>query len=548
MGVTPPTSKKKKAKRKPLPGSESPGAPGGAPTERTSPPDSSPTSPAPREKPEPKRATELSTKLVAALGMGAAVVLTVVVSILSARHYKRWDLTRGGLFTLSPASVETLRGLPEPVKLILLMGDGDPMRAPVDETLTAYRALSDKLVVEYADPDKRPAEFLAVQQQYELGTSDASMIVVRGDKHFFISPKDLVQYDEGDETRASPRIEQAITGALRNVVEETRTIACVTQGHGEPQLEAAGDAGLVYLRDRLVRNNFEPVAVFGDPSNPMEGQLHDCDFLLVAGPTSRLPPEESKEIEGFIQRGGNAVVVLGPVPYEPDNTFLDVGLGGTLALAGVKLADNFVIEFDPKSRMPSGFGDVFYAQTQNHPVTASLLREEMRVRLEVSGTLKDLANDTTPLALLKTTDKSAGISDFFSWAKGPASYSRKPADVVGPFMLAAASERAKVRPTDERGARIVTIASLQTLFGINWREPGLRGTATFVESAITWASSHRSFLDIPDKPTMTMGLRLTEESLSSIRTYVFALPVLASFAGIAAFLLRRRRTPAEPKS
>jgi hypothetical protein len=80
---------------------------------------------------------------------------------------------------------------------------------------------------------------------------------------------------------------------------------------------------------------------------------------------------------------------------------------------------------------------------------------------------------------------------------------------------------------------------------VNWRETAFQGMAAFVESSITWASSHRAFLDIPTKPTMTMGLRLTEESLKSIRTYVFILPVLASFAGIAAFLLRRRRPAGE---
>lgn len=506
--------------------------------------------PPPPEAPEPKRTTELSTKLVAALGVGAAIVLAVVVSVLSARHYERWDVTRGGLFTISPATVETLRGLREPIRLILLMGDDDPMRAPVDETLIAYRAETDKLEIEYADPDKRPAEFLAVQQKYQLGVVDAAMIVVRGDKHFFVSPRDLVQFDQADDLKASPRVEQAITGAIRSVLEEKRTVACVTQGHGESPLDGGGDAGLVYLRDRLVRNNFEPVPVFGDPTAALEDHLHDCDFLIIAGPLSRIPAGDAKEMEQFIERGGNALVVLGPMPSESDNGFVDVGLGGVLALAGLAVDEDVVLELDPKARRPNGFGDVYLAQAQNHPVTASVLREQLPVIVNVSSSLRDLKNDTTPLPLLKTTENAVGITDFFAWAKNPRGYVRKPDDLVGSALLvAAASERAKRDPADERGARIVTIASIQSLFGVNWREPELRGNAVFVESAITWASSHRAFLDIPDKPTMTMGLRLTEESVSSIRTYVFALPVLASFAGIAAFLIRRRRTaPSEEEA
>lgn len=515
------------------------------------PPERETAPPEPTEK-APERATELSTKAFAAAGVAAAMVLAVVVSVLSARHYERWDVTRGGLFTLSPASLETLHALPGAVKLIVLMGEGDPMRAPVDETLMAYLAETKNLEVVYADPDKRAADFLAVQQKYDLGVVDAAMIVVHeaadGERHFFISPRDLVQFDQADDMRASPRIEEAITSAIRSVFVETRTVACVTQGHGEPQLEVGGDTGLAYLKDRLTKNNFEVVPVFGDPASGLEDPLHDCSFLIVAGPTQRLPKEEAKEIERFIEHGGSALLVVGPIPSEVDGGYVDAGLGGALALAGVKLADNFILELDPAARMPTGFGDMFFTQIQTHPVTQPLLREEIHVGVNVTGSLVDLKGDASPLPLLKTSAKAVGVADFFTWAKSPDTYVRKPADVSGPLVVAAASERPKLDASDERGARIVTIASFASLFGVNWREPQLRGMATFVESAISWASSHRAFLDIPSKPTMTMGLRLSEDSVKSIRTYVFTLPVLASFAGIAAFLMRRRRAPGETSS
>lgn len=532
MGMKPEKTKPEKTKRKK--------------TKRTA------SAPPPAKPATLERSTELSTKAFAAAGVAAAIVLAVVVSALSARNYKRWDVTRGGLFTLSPASLETLHALPGAVKLIVLMGEGDPMRAPVDETLMAYLAETKNLEVVYADPDKRAADFLAVQQKYDLGVVDAAMIVVHesadGERHFFISPRDLVQFDQADDTRASPRIEEAITGAIRNVFVETRTVACVTQGHGEPPLEAGGDTGLAYLRDRLTKNNFEVVSVFGDPASGLEDPLHDCSFLIVAGPTQRVPKGDAKEIEQFIEHGGSALLVVGPIPSEVDGGYVDSGLGGALALGGVKLADNFILELDPAARMPTGFGDMFFTQIQTHPATQALLREEVHVGVNVTGSLVDLKGDVTPMPLLKTSAKAVGVSDFFSWAKSPDTYVRKPADVSGPLVVATATERPKRDPSEERGARVVTIASFGSMFGVNWREPQLRGMATFVESAISWASSHRAFLDIPSKPTMTMGLRLSEDAVKSIRTYVFMLPVLASFAGIAAFILRRRRAPGETAS
>ena len=50
---------------------------------------------------------------LSALGIVAAAVITVCTNIMVARFYTRWDVTRGGLYSLSPPSLDTVRGLSE---------------------------------------------------------------------------------------------------------------------------------------------------------------------------------------------------------------------------------------------------------------------------------------------------------------------------------------------------------------------------------------------------------------------------------------------------
>ena len=61
-------------------------------------------------------------------------------------------------------------------------------------------------------------------------------------------------------------------------------------------------------------------------------------------------------------------------------------------------------------------------------------------------------------------------------------------------------------------------------------------------------AGHEQFLDIPDKPIKTTGLRLTEDALTQTFRYVVVLiPFLTAVAGIFIFYRRRARKAAKVK-
>ena len=89
-----------------------------------------------RETPIP-RGTSAATKISASLGIVAAMVLAVLVNVFVSRHYKRWDWTRGGIYTLSDATAQTLHGLEEPIHVYVLLPSGDPLTLSVEALLDA---------------------------------------------------------------------------------------------------------------------------------------------------------------------------------------------------------------------------------------------------------------------------------------------------------------------------------------------------------------------------------------------------------------------------
>jgi hypothetical protein len=67
-------------------------------------------------------------------------------------------------------------------------------------------------------------------------------------------------------------------------------------------------------------------------------------------------------------------------------------------------------------------------------------------------------------------------------------------------------------------------------------------------NAIAWLSAKPALLDVPDKPSVGAGLRLTEGGESEVRRYVlFYMPITAIVLGILV-AVRRRSTENKKRS
>jgi hypothetical protein len=408
--------------------------------------------------------------------------------------------------------------------------------------------------VKITDPDRSPAEFLAVQQRFGVQAgktedgrivTDAPIIVARGDQPHFLSSRDLVEVEDEADARTRSKLEHALTGAIRALTGGERPRACFTAGHGERSIEVGGSAGAAPLRERLAKNNYEVVEVSGEHSEHGEPPVdwRTCRVLILAGPTQPVPAEDVARYRAFIEQGGSALIAVGQEPNAADEGFIDLKLGDLLALGGVRLGRDYVFELDPKRRSSQGFGETFTPALRPHPITDGLIKAEesgLAVIVTMASSLEALPNSAAA-PLLMTSDQAFGMTDFFTWAKAPSPPAPTAGDRKGPLLLATAAELPKPPgSTAPHGPRVVVVGSAGVIVGANWSIDELRGTAIFVESAITWLAARPAMLDIPEKPAVMTGLRVSEESVAEIFRYVVVyMPLAAALLGAAVFLRRR---------
>ena len=490
-----------------------------------------------------------SFRAFAALGVLGAALLAVNLNVLVARWYKRWDLTAERLYTLSPPTLKTLHALDQPLVVTVLLSRADPLSVSVRQMLVQYRAETSKLTSRFVDPDQNPAEFQVLQKDFGLLTghaedgrvvTDASLVITRGERHWFITSDELVHYDD-QSGKARPRLEQALTEGIANVLGDSKAKACFATGHRELSIDDVGPEGLSEIRHRLEKSNFQVIAV--DLAAP-GSNLADCTVLVVPGPSVAVDDAASARIVAFIQAGGSAFVLSAPVLGE-DKRVQRSGLEPVAKLIGVEFGQDFILETDAALRLPRGAGEVFFATPRSHEVTRGLEREGVKIdsRVLVSGaqSLRILANSPAK-ALLTSSDKALSVRDLSNLLDP--NHKDDPIEQAtrSNFTLAVAAELPKpAAGTAKYGPRVVIAGAANLVWGRNYSDSSLYGDRLFSENALSWLSARPTLVSVPEKTEHDVGLSLSEGTLAEVLRYVLIyMPGCA--AALGAFVLMRRRS------
>jgi hypothetical protein len=480
------------------------------------------------------------------LGVAASALLLVNLNVLGARWYKRWDFTTDKLYTLSGPTRELLAGLSRPVEISVLLSKSDPLLVSVRHMLEAYGAATRQLHVSYVDPDRSPAEFLAVQQKYQIVAgkaedgriiTDAVIVVADGDKHWFITSDELVHLDE-DSGRSRPALEQALSSALDNVRRTEKAKICFTVGHREPTVDDAGPEGLSELKQRLLKNNYEVESLDATAPNV---SYASCVAVIVPTPELEFGADDAKRLAGYVQNGGNALLLLGPTLAESSQVRA-TGLEPVLELAGTELGRDIVLERDSAMRLPRGSGEVFFARLKPHAITRGVLHEDDKLSARVLVVQARSLNPSGGATLvMESSEMAVAIRDLHAFSTpGGAEAAAAHAEPKS-FGLAAARELP--RPPGSKalhGARLFVSGASNLAWNRNFQDPSLYGYRRLIENAISWAAARPSMLSVPEKPEREVGISLSEESLSEVMRYVLLFMPAASGL-IAAFVLLRRR-------
>jgi hypothetical protein len=492
------------------------------------------------------RSVPRTAKALSALGVTAAVIIGVNANVLVSRWYTRWDLTSEGLYSLSPATKSILAGLDSTIDVTVLLARTDPLLAPVRQMLVAYGAETRKLEVRTVDPEQNPAEFSAVQQKYGIAAgkaedgrvvTDAVVIVARGERSWFLTADELGTLD--DQGRARPRLEQALSEGIANVVSGEKAKICFAAGHGEASLDDVGPDGLAELRRRLERNNYEPTTVeLGRPD--ADKALPGCRLLAIVGPAVPYGAEAAARALRFLEAGGSGLVMAGPL-FGEDRRVASSGLERVTEPFGIRLEPSIVLETEPSLRLPRGAGEVLLGTPVEHPATLGLMlpggKVELRVLLTQTRSLA-LGEGGPGKPLLESSPSAHALDDVRSVLDGQGV---PPGATTAKRVLAAAAELPKPAGSQERhGPRLAVVGSAGPALARAFRDPARVGDRLLVENVISWAAARPAIVNVPEKAPRAVGLALTEESLGEVLRYVLVyMPGAAALAGLL-ILLRRR--------
>lgn len=337
------------------------------------------------------------------VGTIGLVACGAAILVLTFRHNVRVDLSPQRSYTLSTHAKKILNELPRDVQLTVFIRSEDPRTPQLKDLLWRITQQTPRVTYEIVDLNRSPA----LAKRYGVDRYGAIVVESGGKRR--------------DVSNAS---EAMLMGALLSVTRDRDRVVYFVTGHGERSPDD-GDrkAGMSVAKNALLDEQFTVRTL---PLMQTESVPIDATVVVMAGPRKDYLPGELTQIQGYVGRGGNLLVML-----EPESP---PSIAAFVAGLGVSAPPRVVV--DPDRRLAGGEG-------------VTLMVSDLLSSFLVSGTLEapPVFSYARPLGLV--TPEAGDAIRFLTTS--PASWTSSPDD-----------PRA-TKPTDEiPGAKLVGAALVST--------------------------------------------------------------------------------------
>jgi ABC-type uncharacterized transport system involved in gliding motility auxiliary subunit len=441
-------------------------------------------------------------------GIVSGITAVVLIAALAAINYiavkkpKTWDLTKEKIYTLSDQTTSTLKGLKSDVQVLAFFGSTDPEFAELDQRLKQYQAVTDKLKVEFLDPQRHVKEV----KDYNISQSGPRIIVKAGTK----------------ETRAKDVTEESLTNAIAEVTRGTAKKIYFSKGHGEHAISDASERGMKLLVEELKSEGFQvgEIELAANKEMPKDAQV-----LVIAGPVAALNDGELKLVQDWVDKGGGKLVAM----LDPGVTS---GLEKMVASYGAKVGNDEVIDTDsqqPQVAIAQDYADHPITAPRNSPFPVAayfpLSRSVSKAEPAPSG--------WTVVDLVRTGDRAWGETDPIR--KGEKIEYTPGKDLKGPVPLAIAATHG----VGDNESRVVVFGDSDFASNGFYRLGGNRDLAM---NAVSWAAHEEAKISIRPRNRKANQLFLTAEQHRTMGAFAFdVLPFSLLFAGLLVWQTRKSR-------
>jgi gliding motility-associatede transport system auxiliary component len=442
-------------------------------------------------------------------GLNAVISIVLVLGVigfveaLSARHSARLDLTENKRRSLSPQTVQILRGLKDDVNVVGFFRSDQPGKRVAEDLFKQYAGYAGKKFTwKIADPDSDPA----LARRYGIESYGTIVLETKARSEKVLDAE-----------------EEKLTNGLLKVTREGKRIVYVVQGHGEHELGSSERAGFSEAKGALEKSNYEvkSLALALKAAIP-----DDAAVVLIAGPRTDLFAPEVDALDRYLGKGGKVLAMVDP-PFP--GKMQDAVIKRFLGRWGVDLGDNLVVELSPIGRL-FGIGPEvpIIQQYEPHPITRDLAGITTLFPLTRSVTpAKPLPAGINVQPLAKTSPESWGETDRQALEQGTAK--PDPQDPKGPLSVAAVVTKDK--------ARIVVYgtSNLATNQFLN-----VQGNRDFFLNTVSWLAEEEDQITVRPKDTKQTPIFLSAQQGRVVAVLpLVVLPGLVLAGGIVALIRRR---------
>ncbi len=437
-------------------------------------------------------------RLKSALVTALLLFVLGTLAFLSSRYSIQTDITNNAGNTLSQASQKLLLSLPDKVTITAYIKQGQPIRTQIGQLVDRYSRYKANLTLNFIDPDFEP------EKTRELNIGPEGIIIVdyqeRTEKLTFID-------------------ESSLTNALLQLTNANERWITFLTGHGERSPEGIANFDLGQFGKELAHRkiNAQTLNLATLPAIPDNSAL-----LVIAAPKVALLAGEIAIIKGYIQRGGNLLVLT-----DPDNRQLT----DLLKFVGIKQLDGIIVDSNSTLYGIDDPGFILVSEYASHPVTKgfqTITLYPIGAALEIDG-----KTDFTSSALLSSSAKSWTETGAI---KGKISFDANAKEKQGPLAFAYALTR-KFNETTQQ--RIVVVGDGDFLSNAYL---GNVGNLDMGLKTVSWLIHDDRFINIPAKIASDKSLQLTQTAVAAIGFgFLLIIPLVLIGTGFIIWHKRKQR-------
>ena len=443
------------------------------------------------------------------LALASGLVILIALNVISYRRYKSWDVSEDARFSLSGQTMNWLKRVEEGDKTLRIVSfipydvksqfTGMPpnARQMVVDLLRLYSENCRKIVVQHMQIETQRNAAIETAKALGKGSIPKETVVFKyGSKRRDVALRDMIEPGAGmlGMGRQGPPVfkgEDAITSAIRNLLDEKPKKVYFVVGHGECTLGYAA-VDLSTAVEGLRGMNFEI-----EELNLAErkGVPDDADCLLLVGPTRPIPAggsgfDELKALDQYLDRGGSMLVMV-------DNTVLNrdsrpSGIERILRPYGVVIhQDTIAVGYEMRSGLMTGGRPV-----ASHELSRPFSRRQAMLKQACClETVKAEKENFGVRPILEGTDRSWGEKDFgrqFSYDKDE--------DLAGPTILGATV--VPVGDDAARRARIVVFSDVDWVTNERLEDRDVARWSVNVDlfvASVNWLVGRMENVGIPPK-------------------------------------------------